>query len=244
MPDHRIVDHDTWLTERVALLAKEKELTRLRDDLTRQRRDLPWEKVDKAYTFDGPAGRWSLADLFGRHSQLIVYHFMFDPDWDEGCKVCSMLADHYEPLVDHLAHRDVSLMTVSRAPLDKIEDFRQRMGWSFTWVSSHGGDFNRDYHVTFTQEELDNGTAHYNYQDGVKFPVTEAPGISAFYKDADGAVYHTYSSFGRGLENFLGIYHFLDIAPKGRDEDGLRYPMEWVRHKDKYDDESFVDPYV
>jgi predicted dithiol-disulfide oxidoreductase (DUF899 family) len=165
-------------------------------------------------------------------------------DWPEGCKICSMLGDHYDPLVIHLAHRDVTLVTASRAPLASFEAFKQRMGWNFKWVSSLDSEFNWDYHVSFTQEELDAGEAYYNYQKPAKFPVTESPGISSFYKDAEGNIFHTYSSFGRGLENFLGIYHFLDIVPKGRDESGLPYPMAWVRHKDRYDDESHVDPYV
>ena len=166
------------------------------------------------------------------------------PDWTEGCKICSMLGDHYDPLAIHLKHRDVTLVTVSRAPLATLEAYKQRMGWSFKWVSSLDSDFNWDYHVSFKQEELDAGGSYYNYQEAAKFPVTEGPGISSFYKDASGDVFHTYSSFGRGLENFLGIYNFLDIVTKGRDEDSLPYPMAWVRHKDRYNDDSFVDPYV
>jgi predicted dithiol-disulfide oxidoreductase (DUF899 family) len=244
MTDHTVVSSDQWLTARKDLLQKEKEFSRLRDELTQKRRNLPWERVEKDYTFDGPNGKESLADLFGECSQLIVYHFMFGPDWPEGCKVCSMLGDHYDPLVVHLKHRDVTLVTVSRAPLATLEAYRQRMGWSFKWVSSLERDFNWDYHVSFKQEDLDAGRAYYNYQEGAKFPVTEGPGISSFRKDASGDVFHTYSSFGRGLENFLGIYNFLDIVTKGRDEDGLPYPMAWVRHKDRYDDDSFVEPYA
>ena len=244
MTDHDVVSRDKWLAARIELLEKEKEFTRLRDELTQRRRDLPWEKVDKEYTFEGPQGHQSLADLFGSCSQLIVYHFMYGPDWPEGCKICSMLGDHYDPLVIHLKHRDVSLVTVSRAPIATIEAYRTRMGWSFPWVSSLNSDFNWDYHVTFTQEDLDSGRAFYNYQQGAKFPVTECPGISSFCKDNDGALFHTYSSFGRGLESFLGIYNFLDIVPNGRNEQGLPYPMAWVRHKDRYDDDSVVDPYA
>jgi predicted dithiol-disulfide oxidoreductase (DUF899 family) len=244
MTEHAVVSSDQWLAARQELLQKEKEFSRLRDELTQQRRDLPWERVEKEYMFEGPEGNESLSDLFGGCSQLVIYHFMFGPDWPEGCKICSMLGDHYDPLVIHLAHRDVTLVTASRAPLANFEAFKQRMGWNFKWVSSLDSEFNWDYHVSFTQEELDAGEAYYNYQKPAKFPVTESPGISSFFKDAEGNIFHTYSSFGRGLENFLGIYHFLDIVPKGRDESGLPYPMAWVRHKDRYDDESHVDPYV
>jgi predicted dithiol-disulfide oxidoreductase (DUF899 family) len=244
MAGHPIVSNEEWLAARVELLKKEKELSRLRDELTQQRRDLPWEKVEKEYTFDGPHGREALADLFGECSQLIVYHFMYGPDWPDGCKICSMLGDHYDPLTIHLKHRDVSLVTVSRAPLATLEEYRRRMGWTFKWVSSLESEFNWDYHVSFSQEDLDAGTARYNYRDGAKFPATEGPGISAFSKSEDGEVFHTYSSFGRGLENFLGIYNFLDIVTKGRDEEGLPYGMAWVRHKDRYDDDSVVDQYA
>ena len=185
-----------------------------------------------------------LAELFDGCSQLIVYHFMFGPDWKEGCKICSMLGDHYDPIMIHLKHRDVTFVTVSRAPLAQLEAFKKRMGWSFTWVSSLDGDFNWDYDVSFKKEELEAGQATYNYKEGAKFPADEAPGISSFYKDKNGDVFHTYSSYGRGLENFLGIYNFLDIVAKGRDEEGLPYSMAWVRHRDQYDDDSIVDPYV
>jgi predicted dithiol-disulfide oxidoreductase (DUF899 family) len=175
---------------------------------------------------------------------LITYHFMFGPDWPEGCKICSMLGDHYDPIVIHLKARDVTLVAVSRAPLTTLNAYKRRMGWSFEWVSSLNSDFNWDYNVSFTQEELDGGRACYNYQEGAKFPATEGPGISSFYKDTNGDVFHTYSSFGRGLENFLGIYNFLDTVPKGRDEVGLPYGMAWVRHKDRYGDDTVTDPYV
>jgi predicted dithiol-disulfide oxidoreductase (DUF899 family) len=244
MNDHPVVSNDQWLVARKELLKKEKEFTRLRDELTQQRRDLPWEKVEKEYKFDGPDGNESLADLFGACSQLIVYHFMYGPDWQEGCKICSMFGDHYDPLIVHLKHRDVTLVTVSRAPLATLQAYRKRMGWRFKWVSSLNNDFNWDFHVSFTQEDLDAGRAFYNYQDGAKFPATECPGISSFCKDVDGDVFHTYSSFGRGLENFLGIYNFLDIVTQGRNEDSLPYPMAWVRHKDRYEDDTFVDPYA
>jgi predicted dithiol-disulfide oxidoreductase (DUF899 family) len=169
---------------------------------------------------------------------------MFGPDWEEGCKICSMLGDHCDPLGIHLKHRDVTLVHASRAPFEKLEEYRGRMGWNFKWVSSLDSDFNWDYDVSFKQEDLDDGRAYYNYQEGAKFPATEGPGISSFYKDDDGHVYHTYSSFGRGLENFLGIYQFLDIVPKGRDEAGLPYGMAWVQRSDEYDDASSIDPYI
>ncbi len=238
------VDGDEWLAARKELLKKEKEFSRLRDELTQQRRNLPWESVEKQYTFEGPNGKESLADLFGDCSQLIVYHFMFGPNWKEGCKICSMMGDHYDPLVIHLKHRDVTLVTVSRAPLAMIEAFRKRMGWSFKWVSSRDSDFNWDYHVSFKPEELEAGSATYNYREGATFPANEAPGVSSFTRNEQGDVYHTYSSYGRGLENLLGIYNFLDIVAKGRDEDQLPYGMAWVRHRDQYEDASVVDPYA
>lgn len=244
MTKNAVVTSDQWIAARKDLLSKEKELTRARDELTRLRRELPWRKVQRDYTFESAAGKESLADLFGARSQLVIYHFMFGPDWPEGCKICSMLGDHYDPLIIHLEHRDVSLVTVSRAPIETLLQYQQRMGWNFKWVSSLNSEFNWDYHVSFTQEQLDSGQAYYNYQEGAKFPVTECPGMSSFFKDESGEIFHTYSSFGRGLENFLGIYNFLDIVPKGRDENGLPYPMAWVRHKDQYDDSSVVDPYV
>lgn len=242
MTGHKIVSGGEWLAERIKLLAKEKEFTRLRDELTQQIRDLPWEKVDKDYSFESSTGCKSLADLFAGRSQLIVYHFMFGPDWEEGCKSCSLIADHYDPLVVHLAARDVTLVTASRAPLEKLLAYRDRMGWKFEWVSSLGSDFNWDYHVSFTAEQREQGTAKYNYGQQ-PFPVDEAPGISVFARDDGGQVFHTYSAFARGLETFMGVYRFLDIVPKGRDEGDLTYGMEWVRHHDRYGDQSFVDPY-
>ncbi len=240
---HRVVSREEWLAARKELLKKEKEFTRLRDKLSVVRRDLPWVKVEKDYAFHGQGGKETLSDLFGGRSQLIVYHFMFDPDWSEGCKSCSLLADHYDSAIVHLNHRDVSMVTISRAPLDKLLAFQKRMGWTFKWVSSLDSDFNGDYHVTFTTEELESKTANYNY-DFTAFPVTEAPGISVFFKDKEGNIYHTYSSYARGLDIFIGAYNLLDIVPKGRDEDSLSYGMEWVRHHDRYDDVTFVDPYV
>jgi predicted dithiol-disulfide oxidoreductase (DUF899 family) len=244
MIDHSVVAHEKWIAARKELLQKEKEVTRLRDELTRLRQDLPWEKVGKEYVFDGPGGKETLSQLFEGRSQLIVYHFMFDPAWEEGCKSCSFLADHYNPSIIHLKHRDVTMVTVSRAPLDKLEAFKRRMGWSFKWVSSSGTDFNSDYHVSFTPEQVEKGEMDYNYRIGKTFVVGEAPGISVFYKNQDGEVFHTYSAFARGLENFIGAYNLLDIVPKGRDEEELKYGMLWVRHHDRYEDGTFVDPYV
>jgi predicted dithiol-disulfide oxidoreductase (DUF899 family) len=234
MEQHKVVSHDEWVAARKAHLAEEKTFTRARDELSRKRRELPWEKIDKTYTFEGPNGRETLADLFGGRSQLIVYHFMLGPEWSEGCPMCSLLADHFDGLALHLAQRDIALVIVSRAPLPQIEKFKQRMGWKFKWVSSFGSDFNFDYQVSATPEEKAKGTAYYNYVT-TSFPSDERPGTSVFYKDAAGQVFHTYSSYGRGLDILIGAYNFIDIAPKGRDEDGLAFGMAWVRHHDKYE---------
>lgn len=231
--NHPVVSREEWLVARKHLLAREKEFTRLRDRLSRARRELPWTRVEKSHAFDGPNGRETLPDLFGGRSQLLIYHFMFDPTWEEGCKSCSFWADNYDGVVLHLAHRDVTMVTVSKAPFGKLEAFRKRMGWSFKWVSSFGIDFNRDYHVSFPEDERKSGKAFYNYEMGT-FPVSEAPGISVFYKDRDGAVFHTYSCYARGLDMVNGAYHLLDLVPKGRDEDGLPGTMAWVRHHDRY----------
>jgi predicted dithiol-disulfide oxidoreductase (DUF899 family) len=233
MKPHRVVSHEAWIEARKQLLAKEKEYSRMRDAVTAQRQALPWEKVEKDYTFEGPNGPQSLGELFEGRSQLIVYHFMFGPDWEEGCKICSMCADHYAPLDIHLKHRDVTMVTVSRAPREKLQAYRERMGWDFTWVSSFGSDFNWDYFVSFTPEQQEAGAMYYNYKEG-GFPTTECPGISAFAKDEAGDIFHTYSSYARGLESFLGVYNLLDIVPKGRDESDLSYSMEWVQRHDSY----------
>ena len=235
MPTHKIVSHEDWTEARKALLAKEKKLTRQRDALSRARRELPWERVDKAYTFDGPKGRESLTELFTGRSQLIVYHFMLGPGWQEGCKSCSFLTDHFEPAVVHLAHRDVTMIAVSKAPLAEIEAFRERMGWTFKWVSSFENAFNSDYHVSFSEDELAQGEVYYNYAM-TKFPGTEAPGLSVFLKDGDGQIFHTYSCYARGLDPLITAYNYLDLVPKGRDEDGLSFTMEWVRLHDSYED--------
>jgi len=240
MEPHRIVSHDEWIAARKAHLAEEKAFTRARDALSRKRRELPWEKVEKNYAFEGPNGKETLADLFGGKGQLIVYHFMLGPDWEEGCPSCSLLADHFDGSVIHLAQRDVAFVVVSRAPLQQIEKFKRRMGWHFKWVSSFGTDFNFDYQVSATPEEKAKGIVHYNYAE-TEFPSEERPGTSVFSKNAAGEVFHTYSSYGRGLDLLIGAYNFLDIAPKGRDEEGLRYGMAWVRHHDKYEG-AVIDP--
>jgi len=231
---HNVVSRDEWLKARKAHLAAEKEFTRKRDQLSRQRRELPWEKVDKSYVFEGPYGQETLADLFGERSQLIVYHFMLGPDWEEGCKSCSFLADHFDATRIHLSHRDVTFAVVSRSPIPRIRAFQQRMGWGFHWVSAYGTNFNRDYGVQFAKEELA-GDVNYNYGKR-RFGSEEAPGLSVFYKDEAGEIFHTYSTYARCLDTLVGTYHFLDLVPKGRDEDGLAFTMEWLRHHDKYGD--------
>ena len=238
---HEVVSSREWIASRKELLRKEKEFTQLRDELGRQRRELPWEKVEKEYVFEGPNGKVSLADLFGGRSQLIVYHFMFGPGWEQGCPSCSYLADHFGGSLVHLANRDVTLAVVSRAPLEQIEAFKERMGWQFRWVSSFANVFNRDYHVSFTKEEMANGKVNYNY-DMVEFPSEEGPGVSVFYKNDAGEIFHTYSAYARGLDILVGAYNFLDLAPKGRDEGGLAFSMAWVRHHDRYSEGYVVDP--
>ncbi|MGA2213160.1 MAG: thioredoxin family protein, partial [Bryobacteraceae bacterium] len=206
-----------------------------RDALSAERRKLPWVKVEKDYVFDAPSEKKTLAELFGASSQLIMYHFMFGPGWEEGCPSCSFLGDHFDGSVVHLAHRDVTLLAVSRAPLPQIEAFQKRMGWRFPWVSSYGSDFNHDFHVSFTNEQRASGKVYYNYAE-TEFPSEEAPGLSVFFKDQAGGVFHTYSAYARGLDILVGAYNFLDLAPKGRDEDGLKFTMAWVRHHDRYKD--------
>jgi len=230
----KIVSREEWLAARQQLLAAEKELTRARDELSRRRRELPWVKVDKRYEFESATGKQSLADLFEGRSQLLLYHFMFGPDWSEGCPSCSFWADNYDGTIVHLNHRDVSFVVVSRAPLEKLEAYRRRMGWRFKWVSSFGSDFNYDFRVSFTPEEMKRGEMEYNYRR-MKFPSDEAPGISVFSHDGDGSVFHTYSCYSRGLDMLNAAYHHLDLVPKGRDEDGLAYSMAWLRRHDSYD---------
>jgi len=237
----KVVSHAEWLAARIEFLTKEKEFTRLRDELSRQRRALPWEKVEKRYEFDSTKGKVSLADLFDGRSQLIVYHFMLGPGWQQGCPSCSYLADHFDGSTIHLANRDTTLAVISRAPLAEIEAFKKRMGWKLRWVSSFASDFNFDYRVSFTPEEKSGGKVYYNYATG-EFPSEEGPGASVFAKDAAGEVFHTYSSYARGLDILVGAYNFLDLVPKGRDEDGLAFSMSWVRHHDRYTEGYFVDP--
>jgi predicted dithiol-disulfide oxidoreductase (DUF899 family) len=235
MQDRKVVSREEWLTARKEHLAKEKEFTRLRDSLSRDRRELPWVKVEKEYLFDGHDGKESLADLFNGCNQLIIYHFMYGPDWKEGCPSCSFWADNFNGVDIHLKHRDISLVAVSRATLGTLNAYKKRMGWSFKWVSSSGSDFNHDYHVSFTPDEMNKDEMYYNYRIG-KFPSEEAPGISVFYKDGDGEIFHTYSCYARGLDMLNGAYHYMDLAPKGRDEDDLPYTMAWLRRHDQYED--------
>jgi predicted dithiol-disulfide oxidoreductase (DUF899 family) len=233
MDQHRVVSGEEWLAARRELLAKEKEFTRVRDELSRLRRALPWQRVDKPYQFEGPAGRATLADLFDGRSQLIVQHFMFDPGWDAGCKSCSFWADNFDGFYLHLNQRDVTLVAVSRAPWPVIARFKERMGWSFPWVSSAGSDFNFDFGVSFAADQLAAGEITYNYAPR-RTAMTELPGISVFARDEEGKVFHTYSCYARGLDMMNACYHYLDLVPKGRDEAGLPYPQAWVRHHDNY----------
>ena len=227
-----VVKRNEWLAARKELLAREKEFTRQRDALSAARRNLPMVKVDKEYVFDGPKGKETLAGLFDGRSQLIVYHFMLGPGWEEGCKSCSYLADHFDGANWHLPHRDVTLVVISRAPLAEIKPYQKRMGWRFKWMSSHDNDFNFDYHVSFTPEEKKKNEVCYNYRKG-EYLEEELPGLSVFYKDEDENVYHTYSTYARGLDILVGTYNFLDLAPKGRDEDP-ESTMDWVRRHDSY----------
>jgi predicted dithiol-disulfide oxidoreductase (DUF899 family) len=229
--NHQVVSSDEWVRARKELLAKEKEFTRARDALSQARRDLPWERVDKNYVFDGPAGKQTLAELFGECSQLVVYHFMFDPDDDEGCEHCSFWADNFDGIPPHLRANDIAFVAISRAPYAKIEAYRKRMGWRFTWLSAHGTEFTRDLGVEFTQEEMDCKHGYYNYAPWEPF-VRDREGISVFYKGDDGSIYHTYSAYARGIDIVNGAYNFIDMTPKGRNE-GDR-PQYWVRRHDEY----------
>jgi predicted dithiol-disulfide oxidoreductase (DUF899 family) len=229
----RVVSQSEWLAARQELLAREKSFTRERDALSAARRKLPWVRVEKEYVFDAPGGKETLADLFAGRSQLFVYHFMLGPGWKEGCTGCSFVCDHFDGSVVHLEQRDVTLVAVSRAPLSEIEAFKQRMGWRFKWVSSYGSDFNYDYHVSFTPEEREGGEAFYNFQRRSSMG-EEMPGASVFYRDESGAIFHTYSTYERGLDLLIGAYNVLDLMPKGRDEEGLPQGMAWVRHHDRY----------
>ncbi|QNK66569.1 DUF899 domain-containing protein [Variovorax sp. PAMC26660] len=241
--NHPVVSKDRWLAQRKALLAREKELTHLRDQIARERRALPWTRVEKNYSFDTPEGRRSLAELFEGRRQLLVQHFMLGPEWEQGCPSCSFMSDHIEGMNVHLAHRDITLRVVSRAPLAEIERFRQRMGWQFKWVSAHDSDFNYDFGVSFKPQEWAEGKGEVLYNYSVRpFPAQEAPGISVFYKDDAGEVFHTYSTYERGVEVMMGTYSLIDLTPKGRDEPNPVYAMDWVRHHDRYEPAPIAKP--
>jgi predicted dithiol-disulfide oxidoreductase (DUF899 family) len=232
---HPVVSREEWIAARKALLVKEKQLTRQRDQVSAERRNLPWVKIDKPYLFDGPSGKESLADLFDGRSQLVLQHFMFGPDWEEGCVGCSFGADHVDSARQHFEQRDLSFVAVSRAPLAKIDSFKRRMGWRFKWVSSLGSDFNYDFGVSFTKEQLATGKVVYNYEPQ-ESQSEELSGVSLFYKDEAGTIFHTYATYARGDEMLSSAYMYLDLAPKGRDEGGLPCPSAWWRHHDKYED--------
>lgn len=233
MQQHKIVSRDEWIASRKALMAREKELTQARETLSQERRELPWVKVDKDYVFDGPHGKATLGDLFKGRPQLVVQHVMFAPEWDAACKSCSFWGDGFDRMAPHLAARDTTMIAISLAPLAKLEAFKQRMGWTFDWVSSGADDFNYDYGVSFTQGQIDAGDAKYNYGTTPLYG-PELPGISVFFRDEKGGVFHTYSTFARGLDMMNAAYHYLDLTPLGRHEEGLPYPMDWVRLRDQY----------
>jgi predicted dithiol-disulfide oxidoreductase (DUF899 family) len=234
--NHQIVSEEQWIMARKQLLLREKELTRMQDEVNRLRRELPWVRVEKNYIFDTLEGKQSLAELFDGRSQLVVYHFMFAPGWSAGCVGCSFLADHVDGANIHLAHHDVSFVAISRAPLADLANYKKRMGWRFKWVSSNGTDFNRDYHVSFTQDDLAKGVTYYNFEVREAQTEGEAPGISVFFKDENGVVFHTYSAYARGDERGLGAYMFLDLTPRGRNETGPNYNLtDWVKRHDEYD---------
>ncbi len=228
-----IANRDQWLAARKALLAEEKAFQRKRDELSAMRRALPWVTVKEGYRFAGPDGEMALGDLFGDKSQLIVQHFMLGASWEEGCPSCSFWADGFNGTTDHMAHRDAAFVAVSNAPFSKIEAYKKRMGWNFDWVSCHGSKFNHDYHASFTPAEMQGGKIEYNYRK-TTFPSEEAPAISIFARDDAGHLYHTYSCYSRGLDNMNVTYQYLDLLPKGRDEDQLAHPMAWVKRHDQY----------
>lgn len=241
MTEHQVVSQDQWYEARRALLIEEKAWTRERDRLARKRRELPWVKVEKNYIFDGTDGPVSLARLFDGRSQLAVYHFMFSPDWEEGCTGCSLLADQVDGARQHFEHKDLSFAAVSRAPLAKLQSYRKRMGWGFTWVSSAGNDFNRDFHVSFPNGTRESGI-QYNFAQQPDPGIDELPGASMFYRDDSGAIYHTYSTYARGGEMFLPVYDWLDVAPKGRNEKENENLSNWVRRHDRYEDDGRTRP--
>jgi predicted dithiol-disulfide oxidoreductase (DUF899 family) len=236
LKSHPVVPHEGWLSARTALLAKEKEFTRLRDEISRHRRELPWERVEQKYVFDGPSGSETLAQLFGKCTQLIVYHFMYGPYWDAGCKSCSFWADNFNGIDVHMRRRDTEFVAISRAPYEKLRAYRQRMGWTFKWLSSHGNSFNFDYLVSFMPEQVASGQALSNYGQ-VNRRGSEVVGISVFYKGDTGEVYHTYSTYARGVDMLNGAYHYLDLTPKGRDEEQMGQNRQaWVQRRDEYKD--------
>jgi predicted dithiol-disulfide oxidoreductase (DUF899 family) len=237
MQPHTVVSREEWITARMAHMAREKELTQAREALSEARRNLPWVKVDKDYVFEGPRGKVTLAELFRDRPQLVVQHVMFAPEWEAACKSCSFWVDGFERMVPHLAARDTTMVAISRAPLAKLEAFKKRMGWTFDWFSSGDSDFNFDYGVSFTQEQIDAGKAKYNFGT-TRLYGPELPGISVFYRDAVGDIFHTYSTYARGLDMMNAAYHYLDLTPLGRHEDGLPYPMDWVRLRDQYQPEA------
>ncbi len=237
MADHKIVSRQEWLAKREQLLYTEKRVSLLRDKLNNQRRSLPWVRVEEDYVFDDIDGKVSLSSLFDGRSQLIVYHFMFEEEWDEGCKMCSLIADHLQPAIVHLAQKDVTLLCISRADINKLNEFKERMGWKFRWLSSLNNDFNYDFNVSFRPEDIERKRLIYNYQEIESFPSKEAPGLSVFCRNENGEVFHTYSTYARGLDILIGTYNLLDLVPKGRNEEGLSYPAEWVRHHDRYEQE-------
>lgn len=236
--EHQTVSQAGWTKARKALLKREKELTRLMDRVAEERRALPWVRVEKDYVFEGRDGKETLSDLFGGNSQLIVYHFMFAPGWEEGCSGCSFIADHIDGANLHLAHHDVTLLAVSRAPWRELEPFKTRMGWKFKWVSSAGSDFNYDFHVTASPEQVAKGEAEYNYEKTDE--PGEEPGVSVFYKDDEGNIFHTYSTYARGGDILIGAHNYLDMTPKGRNE---KSTMDWMRHHDRYEDARKACPH-
>jgi predicted dithiol-disulfide oxidoreductase (DUF899 family) len=241
MTKHEVVSEEQWIEARRALLGEEKALTRERDRLSAKRRALPWVKIKKNYTFQGTEGPATLADLFDGRNQLIVYHFMFGPDWQEGCPGCSLLSDQVDGARQHFEHNDVSFVAVARAPIEKLEAYRQRMGWKFRWVSSSANDFNIDYHVSFPKGTREGGVI-YNFIERADPEIDELPGVSVFLKDEDGTIYHTYSTYGRGGEMFLPVYGWLDIVPKGRNETKNGNLTDWVRRHDRYENDGRTRP--
>ena len=235
MVGNPVVSKEEWIKARKEFLVEEKAFTKARDALTEKLRSLPWVRVDKDYEFQSLEGMQSLGDLFAGRNQLVVYHFMYGPDWQEGCPSCSFWADNYDGLDTHLARRDTTLIAISNTALANIEEYKKRMGWNFTWVSSMGSDFNADHHVTFSQEALDAGPVAYNFEDR-DFSSTEASGLSVFTRLDDGGIARTYSCYGRGLDILNSAYHILDLTPKGRDEDDLPFTMAWLRRHEQYED--------